>query len=99
SVALKPLEVRLPVCRPSTNDHFWRSAGDSHFPLLTLGKSQAAFPADEEEIAPLEEFERDVGERLRPLGADRAPRVIDEREVAIGQQRAIAIAGIGPVLR
>jgi len=29
------------------------------FPFLTLGKSQAAFPADEEEMAPLEEFERE----------------------------------------
>jgi hypothetical protein len=30
---------------------------------------------------------------------DGATCVIDEHEVAIGQQRAIAIAGIGPVLR
>jgi hypothetical protein len=63
-----------------------------------LGKSHAALPADEEEIAPLEEFERDVGERLRPLGADGATCIIDEHEVAIGQQRTIAIAGIGLVL-
>jgi hypothetical protein len=40
-------------------------------PLLTLGKGHAAFPADEEEIAPLEEFERDEGEGLRPLGQRR----------------------------
>ena len=60
-----------------------------------LGKDHAALAADEEEIAPLEEFERDEGERLRPLGADGATGVIDEHEVAIGQQRAIAIAGIG----
>src|SRR5580700_9018288 len=35
-----------------------------------LGESHAAFPADEEEIALLGEFELDEGERLRPLGAD-----------------------------
>ena len=58
--------------------------------LLRQGKSHAAFPADEEEIAPLEEFERDVGERLRLLGAD---GIINDREVVVGQQRAIAIAG------
>ena len=38
--------------------------------LSEKGNSHAAFPADEKEIVPLEEFERDVGERLRPLGAD-----------------------------
>jgi len=41
------------------------------------GKSHAAFLADEEEIAPLEEFERDVGERLRLLGADGATCIIN----------------------
>jgi hypothetical protein len=46
--------------------------------------SHAALPADEEEIAPLEESEHDVGERLRPLGADGATCIIDEHEVAIG---------------
>jgi hypothetical protein len=45
-------------------------------------------PADEEEVAPLEEFARDTGERLRPLGADGAAGVIDGHEVAIGQERA-----------
>src|SRR5271157_5706124 len=35
-----------------------------------LGKNQAAFPADEEKIAPLKEFARDEGERLLPLDAD-----------------------------
>jgi hypothetical protein len=35
-----------------------------------LEKRHAAFPADEEEIPPLEEFARDEGERLRPLGAN-----------------------------
>src|ERR1700730_8264122 len=49
--------------------------------LLRQGKSHAAFPADEEEIAPLEEFERDVGERLRLLGADGATCIINDREV------------------
>jgi len=63
-----------------------------------LEKRDAAFPADEEEIAALEEFESDVGERLRPLGADGATRIIDEHEMAIGQQGAIALAGVGPVL-
>ena len=53
------------------------------FPFLTRGKSHAALPGDEEEIAPLEEFECDVGERLRPLGADGAASIIDEHEVAI----------------
>ena len=42
--------------------------------------------------------EHDVGERLRPLSADGATCIIDEHEVAIGQQRARAIAGIGLVL-
>src|SRR5438132_1673100 len=37
-----------------------------------LGKGHAALTADEKEIAPLEEFERDEGERLRPLGTDGA---------------------------
>jgi hypothetical protein len=58
-----------------------------------LGKSQAAFAADEEEIAPLEEFARDEGERLRPLGADGG--VTDGHEVASGQGRA----ALTPVLR
>jgi hypothetical protein len=53
-----------------------------------LGKGHAAFAADEEEVAPLEEFARDEGEYLRPLGADGATGVIDEHEVAIGQERA-----------
>ena len=53
-----------------------------------LGKSHAAFAADAEEVAPLEEFARDAGERLRPLGADGAAGVIDGHEVAIGQERA-----------
>ena len=52
-----------------------------------LGKGYAAFPADEEEVAPLEEFARDEGECLRPLGADGAAGVIDGHEVAIGQER------------
>jgi hypothetical protein len=41
-----------------------------------LGKD-AAFAADKEEVAPLEKFARDQGERLRPLGADGAAGVID----------------------
>jgi hypothetical protein len=53
-----------------------------------LGKSQAAFAADEEEIAPLEEFARDEGDCLRPLGPDGAAGVTDGHEVAIGQERA-----------
>ena len=65
----------------------------------SLGKSRAALPADQENIAPFEEFERDEGERLRPLGADGGTGVIDKHEVASGQQCAIAIAGIGLVLR
>ncbi len=65
------------------------------------GKHQAVLPADQEEIAPLEEFARDEGERLGPLGADRGTCVVDEHEVAIGQQPAPAIAGsrIGPSSR
>ena len=35
-----------------------------------LGKSRAALPADEEEIAALEEFAGDEGERVRSPGAD-----------------------------
>jgi hypothetical protein len=37
--------------------HRYRRRADDRakFPLLTLGESHAAFPADEEEIAPLEE--------------------------------------------
>jgi hypothetical protein len=42
------------------------------FLLLTLGESHAPFPADEEEIAPLEELAGE-GERLRSLGADGRP--------------------------
>ena len=53
-----------------------------------LGKGDAAFAADEEEVAPLEEFARDEAERPRPLGADGATGVIDGHEVAIGQERA-----------
>src|SRR6516165_6591924 len=64
-----------------------------------LRKNYPALPADEEEIAPLEEFERDEGELLRPLGADSGTCVIDEHEVATGQQRAPEIAGIGLVVR
>jgi len=64
-----------------------RGADDrAQFPLLTLGKSLAAFPADEEEIAPLEEFAHDEGERLQSLAADGTSGVIVEHEVAIGQQ-------------
>jgi hypothetical protein len=44
-----------------------------------LGKSQAVFPADEKELAALEEFARGVGERLRPLGADGATGASCER--------------------
>ena len=36
-----------------------------------LRKNHAVLPADQEEIASLEKFERDEGERVRPLGADR----------------------------
>jgi hypothetical protein len=57
-------------------------------------KSLAVLPVDEKEIA-LEEFERDEGKSRRPAGADRGTCVTDEDEVAIGQQPAIAIAGIG----
>jgi hypothetical protein len=53
-----------------------------------LAKSHAALRADEEEVAPLEEFARDVGELLRPLRADGATGPIDEHEVASGQERA-----------
>ena len=53
-----------------------------------LGKRHAAFAADEEGIAALKEFGGDEGERLRPLGADGATCIIDEHEVAIGQERA-----------
>jgi len=59
----------------------------ANFLRLTPGKSHAALAADEEEIAALEEFERDEGERLRALGADGATGVIDEHEVAIGHRR------------
>src|SRR3984893_3453677 len=97
--------VASDICTPEPGSSTQRAArsglGDR---LLTPGapqtreKSHAAFLADEEEIAPLEEFERDVGERLRLLGADGATCIINDREVAVGQQRAIAIAGIGLVL-
>jgi hypothetical protein len=62
-------------------------------------ESDAAFPVDEEEIAALEEFARCT--RAPPAARRRwsATCVIDEHEVAIGQQRAISIAGIGPLLR
>ena len=42
--------------------------------IARLGKARAALPADEEEIAPLEEFERDQGARLRPDRAALTPR-------------------------
>jgi hypothetical protein len=73
-----------------------RGADDREFSAADPRKCHAALPADEEEVAPLEEFERDVGERLQPLCADRATRVTEEYKVAIGPQRAMVIAGIGP---
>src|SRR5271166_3838216 len=76
-----------------------RAIGISSKDSPGLGKSHAAFAADEEEVAPLEKFACDEGKRLRPLGGDRAAGVVDEHEVAIGQRRAIAIGGVGPVLR
>jgi hypothetical protein len=53
-----------------------------------LGKGDAAFAADEEEVAPLKELARDEGQRLRPLGADGAAGFIDGHELATGQERA-----------
>ena len=44
----------------------------ANFAFLTLWESDAAFPADAEEVAALEEFARDENERLRPLGAPMA---------------------------
>src|ERR1700730_3432032 len=80
--------VASDICTPEPGSSTQRAArsglGDR---LLTPGapqtreKSHAAFLADEEEIAPLEEFERDVGERLRLLGADGATCIINDREV------------------
>lgn len=49
-----------------------RRADDREFAFLTLWESDAAFPADAEEVAALEEFARDENERLRPLGAPMA---------------------------
>jgi hypothetical protein len=60
----------------------WRP--DAALSRERLRKRHAALPADEKKSAPLEEFEGDEGERLRPLGADRGTCVIDEHEVAIG---------------
>src|SRR5260370_11566450 len=75
-----------------------RGADHREISVPDARESLAAFAADEEEIAPPEEFERDVGERLPPLGAVGATGVIDEHEVAIAQQCAVHVPGIALVL-